>query len=80
MFCYILGCILNCISIRDIPPKTKKGIQMKYSLLLASLLVSTSFNVFAEEAKALSAHEEVTINAPASKVWSILLKTAKAYN
>ena len=43
---------------------------MKYSLLLASLLVSTSFNVFAEEAKALSAHEEVTINAPASKVWS----------
>ena len=43
---------------------------MKYSLLIASLLVSTSFNVFAEVAKALSAHEEVTINAPASKVWS----------
>ena len=43
---------------------------MKYSLLIASLLVSTSFNVFADEAKALSAHEEVTINAPAAKVWS----------
>ena len=43
---------------------------MKYRLLLASLLVSTTFNAVAEEAKALSAHEEVTINAPAAKVWS----------
>ena len=43
---------------------------MKYRLLLASLLVSTTFNAIAEEAKALSAHEAVTINAPAAKVWS----------
>lgn len=42
---------------------------MKYSLLVASLLVSTSFNVFADEAKTLKAHEEVSINASAAKVW-----------
>ena len=43
---------------------------MKYNLLLASLLVTSAFNAFADEAKSLSAHEEVTINAPADKVWS----------
>ena len=43
---------------------------MKYSLLLASLLVSTAFNASAEEAKSLSAHEEVTINASAATVWT----------
>lgn len=43
---------------------------MKYNLLLASLLVSTAFNASADEAKSLSAHEEVTINAPAAKVWT----------
>jgi mxaD protein len=43
---------------------------MKYNLLLASLLVSTAFNAFADEAKSLSAHEEVTINAPVAKVWT----------
>lgn len=43
---------------------------MKFSLLLASLLLCTSINAFADEAKSLSAHEEVTINAPAAKVWS----------
>jgi mxaD protein len=42
---------------------------MKYSLLLASVLISATFNVFAGEVKNLSAHEEVTINAPAAKVW-----------
>lgn len=42
---------------------------MKYKLLLASLLVTSAFNAFADEAKSLSAHEEVTINAPAAKVW-----------
>jgi len=42
---------------------------MKYSVLVASLLVSTSFNVFAGEAKTLKVHEEVTINASADKVW-----------
>lgn len=42
---------------------------MKYSLLLASMLVSASFNTFAGEAKSLSAHEEVTIDAPSAKVW-----------
>ena len=45
---------------------------MKFSLLLASLLLSTSVTVFADEAKSLSAHEEVTINAPAEKVWSTI--------
>lgn len=43
---------------------------MKLSLLLASLLLGTTINAFADEAKSLSAHEEVTINAPAAKVWS----------
>jgi mxaD protein len=43
---------------------------MKYKLLLASLLVTSAFNAFADEAKSLSAHEEVTINAPAAKVWT----------
>jgi len=43
---------------------------MKFSILIASLLLSTSINAFADEAKSLSAHEEVTINAPAAKVWS----------
>jgi mxaD protein len=43
---------------------------MKYSLLLVSLLMSTTFNAFADEAKSLSAHEEVTINASAAKVWT----------
>jgi len=33
------------------------------------MLISTTFNVSADEAKSLSAHEEVTINAPAAKVW-----------
>ena len=42
---------------------------MKYTLFLASLLISTTFNAFADEAKSLSVHEEVTINAPAEKVW-----------
>jgi mxaD protein len=42
---------------------------MKYSLLVASLIVTTSFNAFAAEAKSLKAHEEVTINASADKVW-----------
>ncbi len=43
---------------------------MKYGLLLASLLLGSTLNAFADEAKSLSAHEEVTINAPATKVWS----------
>jgi mxaD protein len=43
---------------------------MKFSLLLASLLLGTTINALADEAKSLSAHEEVTINAPAAKVWS----------
>ncbi|OIQ99390.1 polyketide cyclase / dehydrase and lipid transport [mine drainage metagenome] len=43
---------------------------MKYSLLLASILISTTFNTFADEAKNLSAHEEVTIDAPSAKVWA----------
>jgi mxaD protein len=43
---------------------------MKKSLLLVSLLLASSFSVYAGEAKTLSAHEEVTINAPATKVWS----------
>nr|WP_294839868.1 SRPBCC family protein [uncultured Methylotenera sp.] len=33
------------------------------------MLITTTFNVSADEAKSLSAHEEVTINAPAAKVW-----------
>ena len=43
---------------------------MKYSLLLASMLVGATFSAIAEEAKSLSAHEEVSINAPADKVWT----------
>lgn len=43
---------------------------MKHSLLLASLLFVSSLNVFAEEAKTLSVREEVSISAPAAKVWS----------
>ena len=43
---------------------------MKYGLLLTSLLLGSTLNAFADEAKSLSAHEEVTINAPATKVWS----------
>ena len=43
---------------------------MKYGLLLASLLLGSTLNAVADEAKSLSAHEEVTINAPATKVWS----------
>jgi mxaD protein len=42
---------------------------MKYSLLLASVLMTATLNVLADEAKTLSAHEEVTIDAPAAKVW-----------
>lgn len=42
---------------------------MKYSLILSSLLISTTFNAFADEAKSLSVHEEVTINAPAAAIW-----------
>ncbi len=43
---------------------------MKYSLLLATMLISTTLNAFADEAKSLSVHEEVTIDAPAAKVWA----------
>lgn len=43
---------------------------MKHSLLLASLLFVSSLNVFADEAKTLSVREEVSISAPAAKVWS----------
>jgi mxaD protein len=42
---------------------------MKYSLLITAMLIGTTFNVFADEAKTLSAHEEVTINASTAKVW-----------
>lgn len=42
---------------------------MKLSLLLASMLISTTFNVFADEAKNLKVHEEVSIDAPSAKVW-----------
>lgn len=42
---------------------------MRYSVLLTAMLITTTFNVSADEAKSLSAHEEVTINAPAAKVW-----------
>ena len=43
---------------------------MKCRLLLASLLLSTTINAFAVETKTLSVHEEVSINAPAGKVWT----------
>lgn len=42
---------------------------MKLSLLLASILISMTFSVFADEAQSLSAHEEVAVDAPATKVW-----------
>ena len=42
---------------------------MKYRVLLASMLISATFNTFADEAKSLTAHEEVSIDAPAAKVW-----------
>lgn len=42
---------------------------MKYSLLLTAMLITATFNVMADEAKSLTVHEEVTINAPAAKVW-----------
>lgn len=45
---------------------------MKFSLLLASMLISTTFNVFADEAKNLKVHEEVSIDAPSAKVWEIV--------
>lgn len=43
---------------------------MKYSLLLATLLFGATLNALAAEAKTLSAHEQVTINAPAAAVWA----------
>jgi mxaD protein len=42
---------------------------MKFSLLLASMLISTTFNSFADEAKNLKVREEVSIDAPSAKVW-----------
>lgn len=42
---------------------------MKFSLLLASMLISTTFSAFADEAKNLKVREEVSINAPSAKVW-----------
>ncbi len=42
---------------------------MKYNLLLASLLATSAFNAFADEAMSLAAHEEVTINC-----WSLIEK------
>lgn len=42
---------------------------MKFSLLLASMLISTTFNAFADEAKNLKVREEVSIDAPSAKVW-----------
>jgi len=42
---------------------------MKCSLLIASMLISTTFNVFADEAKNLKVHEEISIDAPSVKVW-----------
>lgn len=42
---------------------------MKYSLLISALLLTTSFNAFADNAKTLTVNQEVTINAPADKVW-----------
>jgi mxaD protein len=43
---------------------------MKLNILFASVLMSTALNVFADDAKALTVYEEVTINAPAAKVWA----------
>jgi mxaD protein len=42
---------------------------MKLSLLLASMLISTTLNAFADEAKNLKVHEEVSIDAPSAEVW-----------
>ena len=42
---------------------------MKYNLLISALLLSTTFNAFADNAKTLTVKEEVAINAPAEKVW-----------
>jgi mxaD protein len=42
---------------------------MKYSLLLTAMLIGTTFNAFAEDAKTLTAHEEVTIDASTAEVW-----------
>jgi mxaD protein len=42
---------------------------MKFSLLLASMLISTTLNAFADEAKNLKVHEEVSIDASSAKVW-----------
>lgn len=42
---------------------------MKFSLLLPAMLIAITFNAFAEDAKMLTAHEEVTINASTAKVW-----------
>jgi len=42
---------------------------MKSSLLISVLLLGASFNVFADHAKTLTVKEEITINAPADKVW-----------
>lgn len=43
---------------------------MKYSLLPALLLGTTVFNASAEDAKNLSAYEEVTIYTSAATVWT----------
>jgi len=42
---------------------------MKFSLLLASMLIITTHNAFADEAKNLKVHEEVSIDASPAKVW-----------
>ncbi|HEY0563252.1 MAG TPA: SRPBCC family protein [Methylophilus sp.] len=42
---------------------------MKYSLMMAAMLMSVTFNATAENAKTLTVNEEVAINAPAAKVW-----------
>ena len=47
---------------------------MKYTLLIASFLVSIPFSIFAENSNVLSVQEKVSINAPASKVWDLVSK------
>jgi len=42
---------------------------MKSGLLVASILMSTTLTTFADEAKNLKVHEEVSIDAPSAKVW-----------
>jgi mxaD protein len=42
---------------------------MKHQLFISALLLSATFNVFADDSKTLSVKEEVAINAPAAKVW-----------